>query len=333
MDVVSTCPFRAASLLWQSRPGNWILTVIAKGTFRLQPEESPLADEQDEINEDDTYWGGDKTRSVYAPGDLVPYKPRADVLLVGSAFSPRKEPVRSLVARLIVGDVDKSIEVFGERTLTRDGQLREGFPFAKMPVRYERGPQGTIQLPNLQPRVLSISSPEDAIPPVGFGPIAPSWPARRAMLGRQAASFPQPGWNERPIPEGVPAAYFNAAPGDQQLDVIRETERIVLENLHSEYARLSTNLPGLRARALIERPSATLEELRMRADTLWIDTDRGVCTPGGGVDEPERPAPAEERRDFVLAPERPGADAARQPAHQHPALPGAAADARRAATR
>jgi hypothetical protein len=297
MDVVSNCPFRAASLLWQSRPGNWILTVIAKGTFRLQPEESPLAEEQDEINEDDTHWGGDKTRSVYAPGDLVPYKPRADVLLVGSAFSPRKEPVRSLIARLIVGDVDKSIEVFGERTLTRDGQLREGFPFAKMPVRYERasggpdtlnpvgmrvdgqpGPQGTIQLPNLQPRVLSISSPDDAIPPVGFGPIAPSWPARRAMLGRAAASFPQPGWNERPIPEGVPAAYFNAAPGDQQLDVIRESERIVLENLHAEYARLSTTLPGLRARALIERPSATLEELRMRADTLWIDTDRGVCT-------------------------------------------------------
>lgn len=273
-----------------------MLTVVCKATFRLQPDESPLADEQDALNEEDNYWNDDRSRSVYSASDLAPYKPRVDVMLVGNAFAPHKKPVHALLARLFVGDIDKSIEVFGERTLTREGQIREGAPFAKMPLRYERaggGPEtanpvgvkpdaqagrdGAILLPNLQPPELSIR-PGEPIPPIGFGPIAPTWPERRAALGRHAGSWPQPSWTSQPIPEGVSPGYFNAAPADQQLDAIRETEFLLLENLHPEHPRLMTALPGVKPKALIERPGVAPEELRMTADTLWIDTDRSLCT-------------------------------------------------------
>ncbi len=298
MDIVFSGPFRTGSFIWLQHPETWTLTVIAKTTFRLQPGELSIAEEQDALCTDDVYWNDDRTKSLYAPTDIVPFKPRADVLLVGSAFAPRKEPVRSLIARLIVGEMDKSIEVLGERTLMRDGQIREGFPFAKMPIRYERaagGPgttnpvgmrsdllsnnQPQIQLPNLQPPFMTLEEIEaDPLLPIGFGPIAPTWPERRTMLGAHGSLFPSSDWMDKPIPPDISMEFFNSAPFDQQPDVLHERERIVLENLHAEYPVLTTSLPGIKPRAMLERPDGSTELIPMIADTLWIDTDRGVCT-------------------------------------------------------
>src|SRR6476660_9049743 len=128
MDVVSACPLRVGSVLWQTGRGDHTLTVVAKATYTLLPVESPLAAEQDEINQSDGFWNYD------AASDLAPFKRRADVLLVRHAFAPGAQPVRSLIARLVVGMVDKSIEVFGDRAFGSDGQLREGAKFVKMPI-------------------------------------------------------------------------------------------------------------------------------------------------------------------------------------------------------
>src|SRR5689334_17838914 len=100
MDVVSVSLLRVASVVWQPRRGAWALTVVCKATYTLVPVESKLAQEQEYPNEDDNHWNDDPARSLYSPSDLAPFKPRADVMLVGHAFAPRKEPVRSLVARL-----------------------------------------------------------------------------------------------------------------------------------------------------------------------------------------------------------------------------------------
>ncbi len=116
------------------------------------------------------------------------------------------------------------------------------------------------------------------ISPIGFGPIAPSWPDRRDKLGRHRDSWPGVGWYRQPLPEGISPGYFNVAPRDQQVQELRHDERIVLEHLHPEHARLVTVLPGVKPRAVVERIGRAPEHLRMRADTLWIDTDRAVCT-------------------------------------------------------
>src|SRR4051794_39483342 len=100
MDVVSLCPLPAAPLLWQRAPSRWALTVICKATYLLEPGTAPLAPDQEPLNEHEDHWDDDPSRSLFAPSDLVPWKPRADVLLVGSAFARSGQPVRSLVARL-----------------------------------------------------------------------------------------------------------------------------------------------------------------------------------------------------------------------------------------
>jgi hypothetical protein len=298
MDVVSLCPLQAAGFVWQSKSATPVQTVIVKATYLLRPGECPLAPDQDAVNEGDNHWNDDPTRSVHTPSDQAPFKPKADVLLVGHAFAPGQQPVRSLTARMVVGEVDKSIEVWCDRGFRlRDGLLLEGPRCSKMSLRWERaagGPEtinpvgmrfdaapdkyGMVAFPNLQPQGLVVSKRSDVFAPLCFAPIAPSWPARAQRLGRLAGTFPSEGWESRPLAEDFDYDYFQAAPSDQQVTEIRANERIVIENLHPDHALLVTRLPGLRPRAVAERAEGEREEVELEGDTLWIDTDRGLCT-------------------------------------------------------
>ncbi len=69
-----------------------------------------------------------------------------------------------------------------------------------------------------------------------------------------------------------------SAPVDQYLDELRANERLILENLHPDHPRLVTNLPGYEPRAFVERPRGPVTDLPLVCDTLWIDTDRSMCT-------------------------------------------------------
>src|SRR5690349_15646216 len=142
MEVVSVSPLPVSSVLWQHRPGGWTLTVIAKATFQLQQGISRFAEQQESIVEEDNHWHDDPGRSLFAASDLVPVKPRADVTLVGSAYAPHGQPVNSLFARLVVGELDKSIEVMKDRTMGPDGAITEEGRFARMPLLYERAGGG-----------------------------------------------------------------------------------------------------------------------------------------------------------------------------------------------
>jgi len=353
MEVVSAQSLRASSVLWQSGASR-VFTLICKATFSLAPGEAPLSEDQEEVNEENSYWDDDPARSLYAPSDVVPFKARADVLLVGNAFAPRGEPVRSLVVRMLVGEIDKAIEVFVDRAWRQDGALHEGSRFSRMALRYERaagGPDsanpigvradarpnsfGMVALPNLQPPGLSIAARSDTIPIIGFGPIAPAWPSRREKLGRLAASGLPDRWNLAPLPSDIDPAYFNSAPRDQQVDEIRINERIVLENLHPDHPRLVTSLPGVRPRAFIELAGRPPQEIGMRCETLWIDTSRSICTltwrghvenpPAGGRVRTtlERPGQqltwAEVEQQTPAPPERPKSE--RKPEDSGPLVP------------
>ncbi len=283
MDVVSLCPLRTASIIWRRARGEWVQTVVCKATFTLVPGVAQLAEEQEDPSEDDNHWDDDPSRSLYVPSDLVPWKPRADVLLVGKAFAPRKEPVASLVARLEVAGIDKAIEVWCDRVIAADRTVHEGQRFTSMPLVFERAAGGAEtwnpvgvgapRLPNLQPPGYRIGEANGPIPPVGFGPIAPTWPGRAPRRGGDPR---WPSGGQR-MPEGFDPAFFNAALSDQQVESLRGDERLVLENLHRDHERLVTRLPGIRPRALLDVPGGP-REIPLGCDTLWIDTDRAICT-------------------------------------------------------
>ena len=98
--------------------------------------------------------------------------------------------------------------------------------------------------------------------------------------------------------------FFQAAPPDQQIDALRDDERILLEYLHPDHPSLTTKLSGVHPRAFVEMPGAPPRDLVMTADTLWIDTDRALCTMTWrgqvaveGPDQPGRVLVAVEERD------------------------------------
>ncbi len=296
MDVFAQPPFNASSITWQEQPDQWTLTVICKATYALAPGISPLAPEPEAITESDNHWDDDLERSLYAPSDLAPTKPRPEVLLVGSAYAPRGEEVRSLRARLVVGTIDKAIDVVVPRTLMRDGAIREGAPWKRMPLRYERAAggadswnpvgmgvesvdrHGRCSLPNLQQPGLIAAGVHELIEPVGFGPIAASWSLRRDKLGEGATEPSSGRWDGETLGPDFDADYFQTAPLDQLIDELHADEAIVLENLHPEHPDLVTRLPGVRPVVRVEAPDLPAWELALVADTLWIDTDRSICT-------------------------------------------------------
>ncbi|WP_438027523.1 DUF2169 domain-containing protein [Sorangium sp. So ce233] len=297
MHVSSACPLRVAYLVWQPRPEAAALTVVCKATFTLEPGLSRLAPSQEPTWEKDVRWDDDPRASLRAASDLAPFKRRVDVLVVGHAHAPHGGRVTSLVTRLAVGSIDKRIEVHGHRAWTANGQITAATPFARMSLRWERaasGPdrwnpsgippsappdaRGLRPAPSLLPPGTELRSPADPLPPVGFGPIAPSWPERTAKLRRRAATFGHDSWAERPLPDDIDTGYFNAAPPDQQLDQLPAGERIVLTHLHPRHPQLATVLEAVIPHAALLHGDAGPQEMRLRCDTLWIDADRGICT-------------------------------------------------------
>ena len=297
MDVLSACPLRVASLAWQPRPGANALTVVCKATYALLPGTAPLAEVQEEPHALDVGWGDEPRGSLHHAADLVPFKRRADVSLVGHAYAPAGRSVAALTARLVVGEVDKEIAVYGSRVFMADGKLGEPSPFTKMPLRWERaagGPGtmnpvgmslaapadrlGRVLVPNLQPPGARLASRADVLAPIGFGPVAPGWPGRLAHLRRHASSWDPARWQERPLPDDFDAGYFNAAPPDQQTSDIALEVRLILTNLHPEHPRLVTTLQPIVPRAVCTPGSGVAREIRLRCDTLSIDTDRAIVS-------------------------------------------------------
>ncbi|NUQ73411.1 MAG: DUF2169 domain-containing protein [Polyangiaceae bacterium] len=292
MEIVRLGPLPSAFLLWQSRPNAWGLTLVCKATFHLQPGEAALTTEQLPIYERDQHWDGNTSRSVHAPCDVVPFKPCADILLVGSAFAPNQTPVQSLVASLTFGEMTKSVEIHCDRAMMMDGSIQEGSGFVQMPLVYEltaggpghwnpvgmrtdaRDTYGRIILPNIQ-KPGARPSPSMPLEPTGFGPLAPLWSARAEKLGQATSPY---AFREKPLPKGMDPGHFNAAPPDQQLPTLREGEWLILENLHPDLPKLRTAVPSIRPAVFLKSNEKAPQRVQMRMDTLWIDTDQKIFT-------------------------------------------------------
>lgn len=281
MEILALCPLRPAAFTWRSARGGHVLTVVCKATFSLTIGEAQLAARQDAPTEQDRHHDDNPAASLYLPSDLVPFKPRADVLLVGSAYAPRGQPARSLAVQLSVGGVDKSLVVVGPRA-AEGGRFGEPAPFESMPLRWElaaAGPANPVGVrPGTAPNIVPLGDPAAPAEPIGFGPIAPSWPGRVEKLGGVPPAWMQGAWAEQPLPASVEPFFFNVAPPDQQCNPIRPGETLVLKGLRPDLPHLVTRLPGLTPRCFLQRAGAAPQDVHLKCDTLIVDTDRGVCT-------------------------------------------------------
>lgn len=294
LDLVCGSPFCAAPVLWEAHTARWTLTLCVKATFLLvHGGASVLADPQDPLS-GELPWDESPGASPRFPGDFAPFKPRADVLVVGHAYAhgPGGAPVDSLVARVRVGDLTKAIRVTGDRRWMQSGGRLVASapePFQRMPLVFERAPRTQENPVGIDPSapvesalLPNLEVAEGAKAP-SFGPLSSAWRARRRLCSEAVMSWVSEvtrqggGLTAGVAPEGFDFGFFNTAPQEQQIDLMRSNVAIVLEHLHPQHALLATRLPSVRPRASRVHADHT-SDIPLRCDTLWIDADRGVAT-------------------------------------------------------
>jgi uncharacterized protein YjbI with pentapeptide repeats len=297
LQLVNHTPYGVGYLLGQVRHPAPSLTIVIKGTFDLRPGgPATVASEQLPLSAD-TPEQDDVPVSLRYPADLVHFKPRADVLLVGSCHAGPEPALRQKVS-LRVGDWSKSLSVTGDRFWEVIG-ASSPVPFRSLPLDYERafggagsrdnpvgrgltessgvGGMAARWLPNVEDPERLVTAPGSRVAPAGFGPLRREWAPRADKLGTYDARWLESRWPW--YPEDFDWSHHNAAPEDMQLPYLRGDEALALSHLHEAHAELATRLPGTRVRCFVaaeasEPPGApVLREVQANLDTLWIDAE------------------------------------------------------------
>jgi uncharacterized protein YjbI with pentapeptide repeats len=235
-----------------------------------------------------------------APLDLVMPKRRGELLLTAKACARGGVPVPAMPVRAQLGGIEKTLWIAGDRQWTRGGTT-EPQPFVEMPITWERAfggvgfapnpvGKGTAgvkgeggeawPLPNVEDPKRLVQSPQDRPPPAGFAAVDLTAPQRWSKIGT---------YDERWLRERFPGfaadtdlALFNAAPEDQQIDgFFRGDESFLLEGMHPDRPVIEACLPGIAARAFLNRKAGEGEvfaEVPLHLDTvhLFPHVERGV---------------------------------------------------------
>jgi hypothetical protein len=265
----------ATTLLFRAS-GQLRVAVVVKATFLLAQDGPMILVDPAPIVRGDQHQGGDPDRSLCAASDLVPYRPLADVLLAGHARAPIEGSTARLGLRLMVA---RGQDLLLDKRLAAQGPpdaRGEPTPIASVPLEYERAarsadnPVGAQVERGAWPEILDRWH---RAAPVGFGPIAAHWPARRGLL-------PDPEVLRAPIPSlpaDFPWDYFNAAPPDQRIEFLRGDEWIGFEGMNSQIPRVQSHLPRALGLAKLYGPAPGLQPGRaiaLVADTLSVDADQ-----------------------------------------------------------
>jgi hypothetical protein len=285
MEIFNETSFPVTQMIWEDLQGQAKLTVIVKVTFTINNGKSIPADEQLPIFTADEHYGEDPLKPVKFESDMVPFKPRADVVLVGKAYSPGLKPVKRLDVSLRVGRVKKTIRVLGDRKWRFTNRVKlipsisPPIPFVKMDLTYENSFGGIDSdgaafcrenifgkgiigkktpksingrpLPNLEDPYNLISSWKSRPKPVGFGFYGRGNTPRLSYAG----TYNEKHENERAPALPVDFSYriFNGAhPSLQVKGYLRGNEEVELVNLSYDPV-IRFDLPGIRPNIVISR--------------------------------------------------------------------------------
>lgn len=293
MDIINNTPFTVATMLWEDFQEQPKLTVIIKGTFAIAANQAAsVSTEQLPIFIADGLDEKDATTSIRFESDMVPFKPRADVVLIGRARAPGSQPVTQLDVSLRVGRLEKTIRVFGDRQWwfpTRLAFVPLISPphfFLTMDLIYERAFGGIDAaaaryckenligtgfigkkskksihkklLPNLEDPAHLIRWWRSHPRPVGFGFYGRGWVPRIGYAGTYDEQYRK----ERApaLPLDFSSAFYNGAHPDLQVEgYLRGDEEIELRNVSPE-PTLHFWLPGVQPKITMTKWTVSPEE-------------------------------------------------------------------------
>ncbi len=311
MELVNATTLQAQTMVAADARGRERVVAIVKGTFTLPKGEGEptLAEEQLPLVEEDTFTGDPGMSATIYESDYVPFKPRCDVLLHGSAHAPGSKPAKHVRVALNIGRMLKGFDVVGDRVWTKPTLgfklASDPVPFVRQPITYERAFGGMDEHPkepgkvthyetnpigvgyypyakskHLEGRLLPTTaeidskadSPKGQYQPMGFGPIGRNFQPRARFAGT---------YDERWMDEDFPflpadfdPTYFQSAPLDQQIPYPKGGERIVLRNLTPK-GRSVFLLPRLAVPVEFNCRRARRNTTNAVIDTIIIEPDEG----------------------------------------------------------
>jgi len=212
LQLQNNTSFAADMALFPNEEAIDTLYIIVKASFDIG-QQWTLSDEQRPPVVGDVYWGEPGTSSIKYASDYHIGKPYSDIIMLGDAFAPAAQEVTQLDVGLNVGQVHKTIRVFGDRHW-QDGRLTSPKPFKTMAMKYEKAYGGVVStdgqtqevnrrnplgrgfagqrntkemngvpLPNLEDPNNLISDPTQQPMPACFGVSAPHWLPRSDYAG------------------------------------------------------------------------------------------------------------------------------------------------------
>ena len=210
MEVLNRTPFKVAWLPAKRKPPQWTATFLVKGTFRLRPgAAAETAEEQSELS-GDVHVDRDPGNELRYPDDFAVFKPRADLLLVGTCAAPGGIAAESVPVRFQVGAFSKSLAVTGDHAWR--GPVT---PFLSMPLTYAKAygpvaanPVGTGRvesagpMPNIEWIDRRIADPEQGAEPAGIGPVSGTWAPRSGLVGSFGRDWLKKRWPWYPAARG-----------------------------------------------------------------------------------------------------------------------------------
>ena len=278
------------------------------GTFTLpsQGEEPQLAQEQMPLVEADTFTGDPGLSAPVYEMSYALRKPRCDLLLNGTAYSPNGKLSKKVQVGLRVGFVVKSFNVVGDRVWHASWlRIKASRPeaFTTMPITYDRAFGGTdtfnpdaskhtaymqnpigrgyhkdlsvayvdeMPLPNTEELDNPVIRPDKPYRPMSFGPVGRGWHPRLAYAGTYDQDWID---NTFPfLPADFSDEYYQAAPTDLQMPYPKGGEEVILMNLTPE-GRTDFRLPKLKLPVVFFLKNYEKEKMQAVVDTVVIEPD------------------------------------------------------------
>lgn len=291
MKIRNKTEFPFAPLLGRVNFPSYSVTPTVKATFKLIPGEMVAPLEEQPQFEGDVKGEGE---ILYA-GDLVPFKPKADLLLRATCHTPGGKRATACTVKFALADWSKELAVVGNRNWDKGlvfNKMGEPEEFNNVELtwanafggdKYKLNPAGKGRkdgrLPNVEYQDELVKSPGNQPTPAGFGPIDATWKQRASKLGTYDKKWLKERWPA--MPKDFDWTYYNTAPEDQQIEFPQGNESVTLVNMHPDHAELKASLPGLRMRCLVRRKEG--EELAehdvpMNLDTVYVDAQQETVT-------------------------------------------------------
>jgi hypothetical protein len=160
MRIKNARLFPTALTFGKTAEGASFLSVIIKGTFRLENGGTarPAKEQLPIFTADEPYDPKEPSSPLKLESDLVPFKPRTDVLLVGHAYAPHGRPAKVVDVEIEVGPLHKKLRVFGDRAWSFPSDQVDAIPyiagpaeFLKMPLTWDRAFGGIDKAASVRP--------------------------------------------------------------------------------------------------------------------------------------------------------------------------------------